>query len=102
MSESNKDKTNKDEKLKYNPNVTKHDKEILGEREENIRGDNGDDSILYDRKKPVDFAAEDLDIPGRDLPNKHNSSKLKSEENQHYSLGSAHNDNLEDSEDGVD
>lgn len=102
MKENSKEQS-KDEDLKYNPNVTKHDKKVvLGDKREHIRGDEGDDSILYDRPQPVDFAGEDLDIPGRDTENKHESPKLKSEENKHYSLGSEHNEELEQSDDSLD
>ena len=101
--DKNKTKNKEEENLKYNPEVTKHDKKVvLGDRREHIRGDEGDDSLLYDRPKPVDFAGEDLDIPGREMKSKHESTKLKSEENKHYSLGSEHNEELEQSDEPLD
>lgn len=68
----------------YNPNITKEDKDILGDRRGNLRTDGGEDEQLKHRKKPVDFEGEDLDVPGRTLP-EDRKKKLKDEENQLYS-----------------
>lgn len=54
----------------------------------------GDDAQLVNRNRTIDFAGEDLDIPGRKkLPSQ--NILLKDEENQVYSQGSTHNDHLE-------
>lgn len=85
------DKKNKDST--YNSEITKDDKKALGDASDNLRNDQGDDALLKQRDGDVDFAAEDLDIPGRS--SKKPESKVKDEENKHYSLGSDDNDNLE-------
>src|SRR5690554_6820164 len=83
-----------DEKLPYNPNITKHDLDILSQ--EHIHGDGGDDQQLKDRKEKVDFTGEDLDVPGRNQAKKENNpSGLPDEENQLYSQGGDSKENLE-------
>ena len=48
--------------LSYNPDITEHDKEILNNQSlDETKGD-----YLENRKKPVDFEADDLDIPKMD------------------------------------
>lgn len=80
----------------YNSDITKHDLDILGSKNENLRKDGGDDQQLIDRDNPVDFEGEDLDIPGRTLPEDRSKKKLKDEENQLYSQGGSDNDALEE------
>jgi|TARA_R110000823_G_scaffold311448_1_gene437006 hypothetical protein len=91
-SEKNTNK-NKDEKLPYNPNVTEHDKDLLSQK--NIHGDGGDDQQLRDRDKKVDFAGNDLDVPGREQAKKTNGIGFRDEENKLFSQGSEDNENLE-------
>ena len=79
----------------YNSKITKADKEMLGDKAGNLRNDGGDDRILKKRKNEVDFAGEDLDVPGRKLPKNKTKKTLKDEENQLYSLGDEENENLE-------
>jgi hypothetical protein len=87
------EKTSK-ENLPYNPNITKHDKDLL--RQENIHGDGGDDQQLRDRKQKVDFEGKDLDIPGSKRAEKeNNASGLPDEENHLYSQGGDSKENLE-------
>ncbi|QDO94928.1 hypothetical protein FNB79_13440 [Formosa sediminum] len=87
---------NTDKKTTYNPEITKEDKQILGDKSGNLRQDNGADELLKKRKNEPDFAAENLDIPGaspaRPLTN---GKPPRDEENKHYSLGSDDNENLE-------
>ncbi len=84
----------KKRKISYNAEITKQDKEILNQ--DNIHGDGGDDQFLKDRKEKVDFAGEDLDVPGRNTAKKGNGPKgLKDEENGLYSQGSDSKNNLE-------
>ncbi|HKJ06247.1 MAG TPA: hypothetical protein VJ970_02145 [Flavobacteriaceae bacterium] len=80
---------------KYNSDVTEDDLQALGDKKNHLRTDGGDDKVLKNRKKPVDFAAKDLDIPGRKIPSNKKGKLPKDEENKHYSLGSEHNANLE-------
>ncbi|PVX51934.1 hypothetical protein C7377_0228 [Balneicella halophila] len=68
----------------FNPDVTKEEKERLDDS--HLRNDGGDDEILKERERPVDFEGENLDIPGRTLPDDRNPEDTKDEENQHYSL----------------
>ena len=84
--------------LKYNPEITKHDLDILGEKNQNLRTDGGDDQQLIDRSEEVDFEGEDLDVPGRTLPEDRSKKKLKDEENQLYSQGGPDNDGLEENQ----
>lgn len=74
----------KKEKL-YNPNITKADKNALGDKTGNLHADGGDDDQLKERKRPVDFEGKDLDVPGRTLPEDRDKTDLKDEENQLYS-----------------
>lgn len=78
----------------YNAELTKDDLKALGGKTKNIRTDEGDDKWLRERKKDVDFTGEDLDIPGRDLPQDTTKKTLKDEENQLYSQGGSGNEDL--------
>ncbi|WP_179353873.1 hypothetical protein [Winogradskyella vidalii] len=80
---------------KYNPEITKEDKNILGDKSDNLRQDNGDDEILKKRENEPDFAAENLDIPGGRGARPITNDRHSDEENRHHSLGSDHNENLE-------
>lgn len=88
-------KDKKDEN--YESNISEHDKDLLGEKDKNLRTDGGDDLYLDDanREEKVDFEGKDLDIPGRELPEDQTKKTLKDEENQLYSQGGLENDNLE-------
>ena len=59
----------------------------MGEKIVHKRTDNGDDAMLKERQKDVDFSVSDLDVPGRNLPKDKTPKKLKDEENQLYSQG---------------
>ncbi|WP_052188227.1 hypothetical protein [Cellulophaga sp. Hel_I_12] len=91
-------KKNKDviEAKKYNPNVTANDKTALGKK--GLSMDTGDDRLLEKRKEKIDFAGEDLDVPGRNEKNQNSHQNLKDEENSLYGQGGANNDNLETTE----
>ncbi|WP_026450007.1 hypothetical protein [Aequorivita capsosiphonis] len=82
----------KDENL-YNPDITEHDKDILSQK--NVHGDGGDDQQLRDRKKKVDFAGKDLDVPGRNQAKK-SKTGFRDEENQLFSQGGEDNNELEE------
>ncbi|WP_066218212.1 hypothetical protein [Formosa haliotis] len=86
-----------DKNTKYNPEITEEDKKILGDKSGNLRNDYGDDQLIKKRKNEPDFAAENLDIPGASpaRPLSNGKPKTKDEENEHHSLGSDHNENLE-------
>lgn len=84
-----------EDNLPYNPNITEHDKDMLAQN--NIHGDGGDDQQLRDRKDKVDFAGEDLDIPGRNQAKKSNTG-YRDEENQLFSQGGEDNEKLEQDE----
>lgn len=87
--------TDKQEKLDYNPEITKEDKKVLGDKAGNLKTEMSEDDILKNRERAVDFTGKDLDIPGRTLPNNRPNSKLKDEENQLYSQGGESNESLE-------
>ena len=97
--ETPKDKENKSKK--YDSDITKDDKDLLGKKHKNLRTDGGDDSQLdkNHRSHPVDFEGKDLDIPGRTLPEDRSRKDLKDEENQLYSQGGPDNDALEENGD---
>ncbi|CAH8285851.1 hypothetical protein EV196_106121 [Mariniflexile fucanivorans] len=82
-------------KLPFNPEITKEDKQALGDKAGNLRQDNGEDELLKKRKNEPDFAAENLDIPGASNARPLTNDRHSDEENRHHSLGSAHNENLE-------
>lgn len=92
--ETKRDELSESENLPYNPNVTQHDLDIL--RQENVHGDGGDDQQLREREHPVDFAGEDLDIPGRNQARKWDQRGLPDEENKLYSQGGEDKNNLEE------
>lgn len=75
-------------------NLTKEDLEALGP--EDLSMDGGDDEQLKHRVWPVDFAAQDIDVPGSELDDKNESIGSEDEENNSYSLGGDEKDNLED------
>lgn len=63
--------------------VSKEDLEALGP--EDLSLDMGDDEELKHRATPVDFAGEDLDIPGAELDDAQEEIGSEDEENNHYS-----------------
>ncbi|WP_439128855.1 hypothetical protein [Polaribacter sp.] len=79
----------------YNSEVTKENLNTLGDKKGNLRNDLGDDRLLEDREKEVDFTAKELDVPNRKLSKDKTNTSLKDEENQVYSQGSEQNENLE-------
>ena len=81
------------EELEKEAELTEEDMEALGP--EDLSMDLGDDEQLKQRVDPVDFDGTELDIPGRSLDDDQESRGAEDEENNHYSLGSDDNDNLE-------
>ena len=84
----------KNDKQKYNSDITKDDLQALGDKAGNLRNDNGDDELLKN-KVTSDFSGNDLDVPGRKSPKDISKKTMKDEENQMYSIGSDENENLE-------
>ncbi|REG83415.1 hypothetical protein [Algoriphagus antarcticus] len=80
---------------KEESNLTEEDLQALGAKKKNLRNDGGDDEMLRDRKRPADFAAADLDIPGEELDDAQERRGSEDEENNHYSLGTDHNENVD-------
>lgn len=101
MDNDKKQPSKTDKESVYNSDVTKEDLEILGDKQKNLRTDGGEDTQLLNRERPVDFEGEDLDVPGRTLPEDRTKKKLKDEENQLYSQGGPDNDNLEENHDDL-
>jgi len=56
----------------------------------------GDDEILTNRIYPVDFAAEDLDIPGSEQDDDQEAIGSEDEENNSYSIGGDSHEDLEE------
>ncbi|HEA28824.1 MAG TPA: hypothetical protein ENH91_02315 [Leeuwenhoekiella sp.] len=88
------EKKNTHENQKYDPNLTKEEKKMLDQ--ENVHKDGGVDEQLRDRKKDVDFAGSDLDVPGRQSAKKRNGNGLNDEENKVHSQGGSSKNNLEE------
>jgi hypothetical protein len=74
--------------------LTKEDLEALGPPDLSLDG--GDDEQLKHRVWPVDFAAEDIDVPGSELDDRNEMIGSEDEENNSYSLGGDEKNNLED------
>jgi hypothetical protein len=74
--------------------VTREDLAALGS--DDLNGDGGDDDQLRDRTTPVDFTAEDLDIPGSELDDAEEDVGSEDEENNSYSLGGDDHNDLEE------
>jgi hypothetical protein len=55
----------------------------------------GDDEVLTNRTWPVDFAGEDLDIPGSEDDDAQEMLGNEDEENNSYSIGSDRHEDLE-------
>lgn len=86
---------NKKKQAANDADITKEDLLAIGNKEQNLRSDGGDDVALVDRTREVDFEGKDLDVPGRTLPGNKKKKSLKDEENQLYSQGGEDNENLE-------
>ncbi len=81
------------EELAKEARITKEDMEALGPRDLSL--DMNDDENLKQRSHPVDFEGKDLDIPGRSQDDDSEDIGAEDEENNHYSLGSEDNDQLD-------
>lgn len=93
------DKNTKKHSQKYNEELTNADKKKLGDKAGNLRRDGGDDRQLINRERPVDFEGEELDVPGRKLPEDKTKKELKDEENQLYGIGGDDHEDLEQDRD---
>lgn len=76
-----------------NSDLTKDDFQALASDE--IESE-GDDEILANRTWPVDFAGEDLDIPGSEDDDAQENIGSEDEENNSYSIGGDRHDDLEE------
>jgi hypothetical protein len=79
---------------KNESDVTAEDLEALGP--EDLSMDMGDDEQLKHRDRPVDFSAQDLDIPGSELDDEKENLGSEDEENNSYSLGGDNHEDLEE------
>lgn len=75
--------------------VTAEDILVLGS--DNLNADEGDDEQLKHRTAPVDFAGQDLDIPGSELDDATEITGSEDEENNGYSIGGDNHADLEES-----
>jgi hypothetical protein len=79
-------------------NVTDEDLQALGPRDLSLSLDmDEDEKLLKQRTQPIDFAANDLDIPGSELDDENEALGSEDEENNSYSLGGDNHENLEES-----
>lgn len=74
--------------------LTDEDRLALGDP--NLSGDDGDDNLLRNRTTPIDFAGEDLDIPGSEADDAAEAIGSEDEENNAYSLGGDRHEDLEE------
>jgi hypothetical protein len=65
--------------------VNEEDLEALGPKDLSLDGN--DDEQLKQRSQPVDFAGDDLDVPGSELDDAQEAKGSEDEENNVYSLG---------------
>jgi hypothetical protein len=80
---------------KRESDITKEDLEALGPRDLSL--DMGEDEeLLKHRSHPVDFAGDDLDVPGAELDDDNEAIGKEDEENNPYSLGSDKHDDLDE------
>jgi hypothetical protein len=70
-----------EEKKKYDSDVTAEDKQALNKKGRSMN--KGQDKEL-DREKPVDFTADNLDIPGSNQTAKNDREELVDEENYRF------------------
>ena len=80
-------------KGKSESDVTKSDLQALRSEENTFKGD---DEELEGRVYPVDFAGDDLDIPGAELDDEAEMRGSEDEENNSYSLGGDNHEDLEE------
>ena len=73
--------------------LTKDDFQALASEE--LHG-TGDDEILANRTWPVDFAGEDLDVPGSEDDDAQEAVGSEDEENNSYSIGGDRHEDLEE------
>jgi hypothetical protein len=84
-----------DESLKNSSNdLTKEDYEALGPKDLSL--DMGDDEELKHRRRPVDFAGKDMDVPGSEDDDDREAIGSEDEENNSYSLGGDNHEDLEE------
>ena len=76
-----------------NSDLTKDDFQALASDE--IESE-GDDEILANRSWPVDFAGQDLDVPGSEEDDVQEQLGSEDEENNSYSLGGDRHEDLEE------
>ena len=76
-----------------NSDLTKDDFQALASEE--LHG-SGDDEILANRSWPVDFAGDDLDVPGSEEDDAQEAVGSEDEENNSYSIGGDRHDDLEE------
>lgn len=80
---------------KRESDITKEDLEALGPLDLSL--DMGEDEdLLKHRPHPVDFAGDDLDIPGAELDDEREATGNEDEENNPYSLGSDKHEDLDE------
>ncbi|MEN8817859.1 MAG: hypothetical protein ABF274_13440 [Nonlabens sp.] len=84
------------EKLLYQPEITAEDKKMLRDDNAHLHNDGSSDRQLQNRKKNIDFAGKDLDIPGRNKSKKgKGNTGLHDEENKLHSQGGDRKSHLE-------
>ena len=76
--------------------LTKDDLEALGDPE--LSQDLGDDEKLKHQDLPIDFAAEDLDVPGSENDDDSERIGEEDEENNAYSIGGDNHDDLDETD----
>ena len=94
-----KDRESDPKDLPFNPDITPEDKEVLNNQSQDEQKGN----YFNDRKEPVDYAGEDLDLPEMD-EKQFNQTKNKAddaEKNRRPKDSANSNDNIESQTDTV-
>ncbi|TBW29169.1 hypothetical protein [Gramella sp. KN1008] len=82
-------KAGKPEDLPYNPDITNEDKQALNEKGRSMN--KGQDKAL-DRDRPVDFTAEEMDVPASNDANPDKEGQIPDEQNWQYNKKGARPD----------
>lgn len=83
-------------KLNNNADLTDEDLKALGDADDNLNMDGGDDDQLRNRQFKTDFSGEDLDVPGSEDDDDMEDIGSEDEENNLYSIGGDNHDDLEE------
>lgn len=85
-----------EELIRGESELTAEDLQALGPADGGLRMDMNEDEVLKQRREPVNFDGDELDIPGVELDDEQEGVGSEDEENNYYSLGGDRHENLEE------